>query len=333
MQLNEASKVASVLYLNPSARTSCPKSGKSERTAMSKLITVFGATGNQGNAVARALLNKKYKVRAVTRNPDNGKAKELKELGAEIVQVKNMDVTKDLEKAIQGAYGVFCVTNFWGMLAENPETAFDREVSQGKAVGDVCKKLGVKHLVYSGLEHAEKIFGKPVPPFDSKGIVEKYLDDSGVPNTSTRYGFYYENFLSFPPQKNDDGTYTRNWPSQKPVDAVSASEGGPVIASIFDNPDEYIGKKVGLSSEKMTLAEYAAIISKVTGKTLKFNYVPPDVFAKFPFPGADYTAAACDFLDYQDGPDRNIELTRKLNPAISRFEEWATMNKDKFPWP
>ncbi len=56
-----------------------------------KLITVFGATGQQGNAVAKALLAKNYKVRAVTRSPDNAKAQELKKLGAEIAQVKNMD--------------------------------------------------------------------------------------------------------------------------------------------------------------------------------------------------------------------------------------------------
>ena len=77
-------------------------------------------------------------MRAVTRNPDSAKAKELKELGAEVAQVTNMDNVAELEKAIQGAYGVFAVTNYWGMLAENPETAFDREIAQGKAIGDIC---------------------------------------------------------------------------------------------------------------------------------------------------------------------------------------------------
>ena len=105
-------------------------------------------------------------MRAVTLNPDNAKAKELKELGAEIAQVTNMDNVAELEKAIQGAYGVFAVTNFWGMLAENPETAYDREIAQGKAIGDICKRLGMKHLVYSGLEYAKEIIGKPCPHLD-----------------------------------------------------------------------------------------------------------------------------------------------------------------------
>ena len=43
----------------------------------------------------------------------------------------------------------------------------------------------MKHLVYSGLEHVEAIIGKPCPHFDDKGIVEEYLDEIGVPNTSS----------------------------------------------------------------------------------------------------------------------------------------------------
>ena len=49
---------------------------------MSKIITVFGATGNQGGSVLRSLVgDKQYKVRAVTRNPDGEKAKAFKEQG------------------------------------------------------------------------------------------------------------------------------------------------------------------------------------------------------------------------------------------------------------
>ena len=52
---------------------------------MSKLITVFGATGAQGGPIARALLENSFRVRAVTRNVDSDKAKALREAGAEVV--------------------------------------------------------------------------------------------------------------------------------------------------------------------------------------------------------------------------------------------------------
>ena len=295
---------------------------------MSKLITVFGATGKQGGAVARALLSKGYKVRAVTRNTESANAKALQALGAELAQVKDMEDVASLEPAIKGAYGVFLVTNYWGLLAENAATAYDREIAQGKAVGDVCKRLGVKHLVFSGLELAKDIIGKDCPHLDSKGHVEKYLDEIGVPNTSTRYPFYYENFIDFPPQKNDDGTFTMTWPVKCAVYTFCVTDGGPAVAAIFDKPEEFIGKKIGFSGDKMTFSEYAAIISKVTGKTLKYNQVPYDVFAKFPFPGADDLSVMFEFNDIGN-PDRDIEATKKLNPDTLSFQQWAEKNKDK----
>lgn len=59
---------------------------------MSKVLTVFGATGAQGGSVARAVLkhpqlSKEYKIRAVTRDPTKPKAMALKAEGIEVVQV------------------------------------------------------------------------------------------------------------------------------------------------------------------------------------------------------------------------------------------------------
>jgi len=50
-----------------------------------KTILVTGATGKQGGAVARLLLQKGHKVKAFTRKPDSPAALELKRLGAEPV--------------------------------------------------------------------------------------------------------------------------------------------------------------------------------------------------------------------------------------------------------
>ena len=60
---------------------------------MSKLITVFGATGNQGGSVIRAILadpklKSEFKIRGVTRDPSKRAAEELKKLGVEVVNVR-----------------------------------------------------------------------------------------------------------------------------------------------------------------------------------------------------------------------------------------------------
>jgi uncharacterized protein YbjT (DUF2867 family) len=80
-----------------------------------KVIAVVGATGAQGGGLVRAILDDPaggFAVRALTRNPDSAGARELVELGAEVVAA-DFDDRASLERAFAGAWGAFCVTNFW----------------------------------------------------------------------------------------------------------------------------------------------------------------------------------------------------------------------------
>ena len=288
---------------------------------MSKLVVVFGLTGREGGSVARALLQRGFKVRGITRNTESDKAKELKKLGAELA---DLDDAASIDQALKGAYGVFLVTIYW----EHGDK--EREIKQGKTVADACKRSGVKHLVYSGLEVVKDITGKDCPHFDAKGYVERYLDEIGIPNTSVRHSFYYENFIGQSVfQKQDDNTNQWTGCLKGPMDAISVEDRGPAIASVFENPQEYIGRKIGISGEKITPEEYMSILTKVTGKTYRYQYVPVEVFEKFQFPGvhADDIAAMFDFFE-RGNPDRNIGLTKRLNPQTKGFEAWAKENKD-----
>lgn len=77
-------------------------------------------------------------------------------------------------------------------------------------VADIAKHLGLKHVVYSGLENVERLSGGKlkVPHFDGKGEVEEYFWSIGVPMTSVRLAAYFENFLTtWKPTKAPDGDY------------------------------------------------------------------------------------------------------------------------------
>jgi uncharacterized protein YbjT (DUF2867 family) len=50
------------------------------------VILVSGATGRQGGAVARQLLKRRFRVRALTRSPEQESARKLADQGAEIVE-------------------------------------------------------------------------------------------------------------------------------------------------------------------------------------------------------------------------------------------------------
>src|SRR4051794_1754434 len=102
-----------------------------------KTIAVFGATGAQGGGLVRAILddpNGGFSVRAITRDVNSDKAKELARLGAEVVAA-NVDDEASLPAALAGAYGAFCVTFFWAHFSP------DQEKAQAGAMARAAKQV------------------------------------------------------------------------------------------------------------------------------------------------------------------------------------------------
>ena len=146
---------------------------------MSRLVTVFGATGAQGGDVVKALLaGGKFKVRGVTRSLESEKAKKLASQGVEMVQA-NLDEPESLGKAIAGSYGVFLLTNFWdGMDGA-------RETQQGKNAIDVCLEKGVRHLIFSGVENVQKMHGFAVGKLFWSSLSCNYVTNKTQQNLKT----------------------------------------------------------------------------------------------------------------------------------------------------
>ncbi|XP_006084982.1 nmrA-like family domain-containing protein 1 [Myotis lucifugus] len=290
-----------------------------------KVIAVFGATGSQGGSVARALLeSKKFAVRAVTRNVTQPKALVLQELGAEVVK-GDLNDKASVEAALQDAYGVFLVTNYWEHHSK------EEEVSQGKLVADVTKRLGVKHVVFSGLENVKRLTGGKlvVEHFDRKGEVEEYFWSIGVPMTSIHLAAYFENFLTlWKPKKASDGDYyTVALPmGDIPMDGISVADIGAVVSRIFDSPEEFLGKAMGLSAEALTVQQYADVLSKILGKDIRDAKITLEAYEKLGFPGAEEMANM--FRFYQMKPARDVKLTHRLNPEVKSFSQFVSENKE-----
>ncbi|XP_071479478.1 nmrA-like family domain-containing protein 1 [Diadema antillarum] len=293
---------------------------------MSKLITVFGATGTQGGSVARGLLeNKSFKVRGITRNVESAKAKALSEQGVEMVQASIEDVSS-LEGALAGSYGVFAVTNYWEIFDQA------REVQMGKNIVDAAKKVGVQHIVFSGLPAVKKLTGKACPHFDGKAEVDEYMFQSGLTATSVQYAAYMENFLAETNYtKLQSGGYLFNFPMQgTPLDLVYAGSAGAAVAAIFNDVEKFKGRVISLSGDKKTVAEYCDVVNKVLGPPVQVNPSPmsPEEFGKLGFPGADDLAAM--FAFYQtEHPKYSVSETKTLDPKSKDFMAFVQDNKEK----
>ncbi|KAI8518439.1 NmrA-like domain-containing protein 1 [Branchiostoma belcheri] len=294
---------------------------------MAKVVTVFGATGSQGGGVANALLeDPKFKVRIVTRSASSDKAKALQERGAEIFE-GNFDDASSLERALQGAYGMFLVTQH---SFEDPD--FDQlEIKQGKAVADAAKAADVKHVVFSSLEDVQKIMGFPCLHFDSKAQIEEYMKSLGLPLTVVKYPGFYDNYLSSRMvQKLEDDTYEIAYPLEGAgMHGISvAVDAGFAVRAIFKNRAEWLGRTVGFSAEKLTIQQHADILSKhLAPKVFKPSKMTSDAFSKLPFPGAKHLGDMFKF--YRLGnPDYSPELTRQLYPGTRGLDQWVANNRD-----
>lgn len=293
--------------------------------AAKKVITVFGGTGAQGGTVVRALLQRPdFAVRAVTRDVNRPASQALCDLGATVIK-GDLDNQKSVEEAMNGAHGTFLVTNFFDSFSK------EKEVQQGKMVADVAKRLGTNHVVFSGLENVKELTGGKleVLHFDGKGEVEQYFWDIGVPMTSVRVSFYFENFLTvMKPVKAKDGDhYNLVLPmADIPMDGISVADIGPVVASIFQFPDGYLGRAIGLSADRLTVQQYAEILSKHMGKTVLDSKISPESYEKLEFPGAKEFADM--FRFYHSKIDRDIELTHQLNPNVKSFDQFLSENKE-----
>jgi len=309
-----------------------------------KIITVFGATGAQGGGLARAMLADKtgeFAVRAVTRKPDSDAAKTLAAAGAEVV-VADLDEAASLQRAMSGAFGAFCVTNFWEHFS--PE----KELAQAAVLAEAAAKAGVKHVIWSTLEDTRAFFpadGKRmpalmgkynVPHFDAKGEANK-LFTGRVPTTLVNTSFYWDNLIHFGmgPKKGPDGVLAITLPmADKKLSGIAVEDIGKCVHGIFKGGVANVGKTFGLAGEHLTGAQMAAALSKALGQTVRYNAVTPEQFRGFGFPGAEDLGNMFQFYrDFERDfcASRDPAVARALNPSLQTFEQWLARNKDRIP--
>jgi uncharacterized protein YbjT (DUF2867 family) len=148
-------------------------------------VLVTGATGQQGGAVARRLLKRGHRVRALTRDPAGAKARSVAELGAEVVagDLTDPDAVGD---ALHGVDAVFLVTTPF-------ESSPGEETRQGVTAAERAAKAGVR-VVYSSVANADT--GTGIPHFDSKAAVERRLAELGGPYSIIAPVSFLENYSS-----------------------------------------------------------------------------------------------------------------------------------------
>lgn len=308
--------------------------------ANKKIIAVVGATGAQGGGLVRAMLadtGGEFVPRAVTRKPASEAAKALSAQGVQVVAGDADDPTS-LDAAFAGAYGAFCVTNFW----EHVDPA--RELRQASALARATRTAGVKHVVWSTLEDTRRdvpiddprlptLHGHyKVPHFDAKGEADAVFASEGAPTSYLLAAFYWDNLVHFGmgPRRQDDGSLVFALPlgGQK-LPGIAAGDIGGAALGIFRRGASAAGQRFGIAGETLSGEEMAARLADALGQPVTFQNIPFDVYRGLGFPGADDLGNMFEYqqlLGARFLTARDPQLTRELYPATHDFAGWLRAN-------
>ncbi|KAJ5962515.1 hypothetical protein N7501_007456 [Penicillium viridicatum] len=235
-------------------------------------VVVIGATGSQGGAVAKELLEhpESYQVRALTRNPAKPAAQALAKLGAELYCADLTSGRDALASAFSGADVVFALTDFWQTQSA------DDEIVQGKAIADAAAQTPtLKHLIWSALPDPVKLSGGlflNVHHWKGKSLVTEYIQASKpelwAKTTTILFPNYFENCLTTPdrylPVKDAFGVYTLTFPHspETVMPNVAIADTGKLVRTILEAGSQYFEKTIAFYSQSLSEADKLATIGK-----------------------------------------------------------------------
>ncbi|KAJ5107712.1 hypothetical protein N7456_004387 [Penicillium angulare] len=290
---------------------------------MSKLITVFGATGNQGGSVIRTILNdaklsKEFRVKAVTRDVNKPIALDLAGQGVEVVK-GDMSSPEDMSTVISGSHTVFLVTNFWESQSAAPE------IIQGKIVTDASEATNGR-LVH-------------ITHFDGKAEVERYIKSSGLSATFVMLGIFTTQLFDLI-RKQDDGTFVLATPTSTSAPAPfidpRTDTGNFVRAAILNQPETGT-RTIHASSQYYTFDEIALHFQSATGNSINVFSVPGELFKSFLIPSLSPEMAEEVYENLMLLEDPGYYAGADINPSLNLLsespmglQEFFRRNKDQW---
>ncbi|ANT50644.1 NmrA/HSCARG family protein [Mesorhizobium amorphae] len=274
-------------------------------------ILVTGATGQQGGAVARALLSKGHRVKALTRRPDSDAARQLALAGADVVGGDLAD-TASVVRAASGVDTMFLMGNSY-------EAGMEEETRQGMIAADAAKAAGVGHLIYSSVADADKHTG--IPHFESKYLVEKHIVGLGVPYTISAPVAFMENIVApWSIGALSQGTYAFAMPPRRVLQLVTLADIGAFVAALVERREQVFGKRFDFAGDELSGEEQAKILTQAIGRPISYQEIPIAVARE----QSEDAALMFEWFD-RIGYDVDIAALHKEFPEVRwhSFADWA----------
>ncbi len=235
------------------------------------MLLLTAANGNQGKLIASKLAASGLPFRALVRSETS--ADRLKALGATDVLVGDMADPAVLERSLEGVEKVYHIGPTLHPL--------EREIGFG--IIDAAARSGVGHFVFSSVLHA---IASDLVQHAVKRDVEEHLLKSGLEYTILQPCNYMLPLKLKPAFA--EGIFKLSWALERRQSLVDLDDVAEVAVKVLSNGERHAGATYELVGEgRYTAFDLAAVLSRVTGRTIRTERISPHTYMKAWFGGDD----------------------------------------------
>ena len=208
-----------------------------------------------------------HHVRGLTRNTDSEAARELINLGAELV-TGNFTDQASLVNASTGVDTVFLMTTPF-------EAGIDAETAQGLKFVEAARTAGVGHIVFSSVASANLNTG--IPHFDSKYAVEKAIAESGIPYSILAPVYFMENNIGpWSIGALKEGKLSVAMPGDVPLQMVSLQTIGQIATTLIEKREAVFSRRFDIATDNVSGIDTATILADASGTEIVYEGFSPD---------------------------------------------------------
>lgn len=242
-------------------------------------IGITGATGQLGRKVIENLKKQvsDAQIVALVRNPEKAE-----DLGVE-ARAFDYNQPDQMTEALKGISKLLLISG----------NEVGKRFPQHKNVIDAAQKAGVPYIAYTSLLRADS---SPLGLAPEHKETEAYLKASGLEYTILRNGWYIENYTMSIGGALQAGAVYGSAGDGK-ISAATRNDYAKAAVSVLTS-DDHKNKTYELGGNAFTMSDYAAEISKQSGKNIPYVDLPVEEYAKaleekagMPAPAAQFFAA------------------------------------------
>jgi len=298
-----------------------------------KFILVISATGTQGRAVTRLLLQEGFPVRILVRNPDSHAAQELIKAGAQAYQGDLSD-PKSIEAALHGINAVYSILPV--DMGDN-----DLELTAGLALINAAKKAGIQQFVHASVANAGT--HESFPRWGTgywnerywlfKWQIEEAIHKADFPYwTILKPVSFMENLL--PPLRDiifpqfKEGKLVTAQKADRKWNWVTVEDTAKFAYAAFTDPEKFNKQSIEIASDALTLEEASQVLTKVFGRKFEFISMSPEkAIENGVLPFVVRTQELCNETDVYHA---DFEILKQYGIPLTSLEKWLTEHIDQF---